>query len=247
MSTSVTEAAPDLLLRGRTALITGASKGIGRETALRLAAEGVSLVLVARESAELTQVAEELRHSATTLPADLALPDEVQRVAAQAVARIGTPDIVVNNAGAFFLGRLEEIGSEQFDLSLRLNVLSPFLLSRAFLPEMRRRGSGHIVSVGSVADRHILTENAAYASTKFGLRALHEVLRLETRGSGVRATLVSPGAVDTRLWDPIDPDHREGFTPRASMLDPASVADAIVFALTRPQRVDIEELRLSRT
>jgi NADP-dependent 3-hydroxy acid dehydrogenase YdfG len=112
---------------------------------------------------------------------------------------------------------------------------------------MRTRGSGHIVNVGSIADRHIFAGNAAYAASKFGLRAMHEVLRAETRGSGVRATLVSPGPVDTRLWDPLDPDNRKDLTPRESMLDPFSVADAIVYVLTRPARVDIEELRLSRT
>jgi NADP-dependent 3-hydroxy acid dehydrogenase YdfG len=119
-------------------------------------------------------------------------------------------------------------------------------LVRAVLPAMRARGRGHIVTVGSVADRAVYPENAAYAASKHGARALHEVLRLETRGSGVRATLVSPGPVDTPLWDTIDPDHRDGFTPRAQMLSAQAVADAVLYVVTQPPDVNVDELRLSR-
>ena len=235
------------ILRGRTALITGASRGIGREAAVRLAEEGASLILVARESPDFGQLSELLSHAATTLVADLAAQSEVERVAELTVARVGTPDIVVNNAGAFLVAPLEETSPDDFQRSLAVNMMAPFLLTRAFLPLMRQRGSGHIVTLGSVADRNVFPENAAYASTKFGLRALHEVLRMETRGSGIRATLVSPGPVDTRLWDSVDPDNRTGFTPRDAMLEPYSVADAIIYALTRPPRVNIDELRISRS
>jgi NADP-dependent 3-hydroxy acid dehydrogenase YdfG len=93
----------------------------------------------------------------------------------------------------------------------------------------------------------VFPENGAYAASKHGARALHEVLRLELRGSGVRATLVSPGPVDTSLWDAIDPDRRPGFTPRSAMLDATAVADAVVYAVTRPGAVNIDELRLSRS
>jgi NADP-dependent 3-hydroxy acid dehydrogenase YdfG len=91
-----------------------------------------------------------------------------------------------------------------------------------------------------------LPENAAYAASKFGLRGLHEVLRAELRGSGVRASLVSPGPVDTPLWDPVDPDRRPGFTPRALMLSPEAVADAVIYVLSQPAEVNVDELRLSR-
>nr|MBA3554737.1 SDR family NAD(P)-dependent oxidoreductase [Gemmatimonadales bacterium] len=87
-------------------------------------------------------------------------------------------------------------------------------------------------------------ENAAYAASKYGLRGLHETLEAEFRGSGVRLTLVSPGAVDTTIWDPFDPDHREGFPPRSAMLRPADVAEAILFVATRPPQVHVAWLRL---
>jgi NADP-dependent 3-hydroxy acid dehydrogenase YdfG len=233
-------------LSGRGAVVTGASRGIGRETAIRLAAAGARLVLVARASDDFTRLSSELDDSAISVTADLADRSAVETTADTVSARIGVPDILVNNAGAFHVAPLSDLSVDEFERSLHLNILAPFMLARFFLPGMIARGSGHVVTVGSVADRYVFPENAAYASSKFGLRALHEVLRLETRGSGVRATLVSPGPVDTRLWDPVNPDGREGYTPRASMLDPASVAEAIMFALTRPRHVDIEELRLSR-
>ena len=112
---------------------------------------------------------------------------------------------------------------------------------------MRERGTGHVLSIGSIADRSAFAGNAAYAASKYGLRALHEVLRAELRGTGVRATLVSPGPVDTELWDPIDPDRQPGFTPRASMLAPLDVADAVLYALSAPADVNVDELRLSHS
>jgi NADP-dependent 3-hydroxy acid dehydrogenase YdfG len=92
----------------------------------------------------------------------------------------------------------------------------------------------------------VFPENVSYAASKFGARAVHEVMREELRGSGVRVSLVSPAPVDTAIWDAIDPDHRPGFTPRAMMLRPEAVADAVLFVLTRGADVNIYELRLSR-
>jgi NADP-dependent 3-hydroxy acid dehydrogenase YdfG len=102
-----------------------------------------------------------------------------------------------------------------------------------------------VVTVGSVADRAVFAGNGAYAASKYGQRAMHEVLRQELRGTGVRATLVSPAATDTPIWDPIDPDNRAGFPPRATMLRPEDVAEAVVWAVTRPERVNVDEVRLS--
>jgi NADP-dependent 3-hydroxy acid dehydrogenase YdfG len=110
---------------------------------------------------------------------------------------------------------------------------------------MRARGSGHLVTLGSVADRNIFAGNAAYSASKYGLRAMHEVLRAELRGTGVRASLVSPGPVDTDIWDPIDPDNRPGFTPRAQMLRAADVAEAIRWVIVAPAAVNVDELRFS--
>jgi NADP-dependent 3-hydroxy acid dehydrogenase YdfG len=153
----------------------------------------------------------------------------------------------VNNAGLFHLQAVEETSPLDFARTLETNLVAPFLFARAFLVPMRGRGSGHLVTIGSIADRVTFAENGAYAASKYGLRALHEVMRAELRGSGVRATLVSPGPVDTPLWDPVAPETRAGFTPRSAMLPPSAVADAILYAVTCPPSVNVDELRLTRS
>ena len=235
-------------LAGRTALVTGASRGIGAAVARRLAAEGVHVALLARSEAALRGLAAELGHGAVAIPCDLRRSDAPE-VAAAALSEIGAdaPDIIVNNAGAFLIAPAHETTVEAFRDTLEVNLVGPFGLVRRFLPAMRARASGHVVTIGSIADRAAFPGNAAYAASKYGLRALHEVLRAELRGSGVRATLVSPGPVDTELWDPIDPDHQPGFTPRSSMLDADAVAGAVLYAITAPSAVNVDELRLSRS
>jgi NADP-dependent 3-hydroxy acid dehydrogenase YdfG len=235
-------------LSGRTALVTGASRGIGAAVARRLAAEGARVALLARSEEALRALARELGHGAIAIPCDLRetnAPDVVAAALAEVMA--GPPDLIVNNAGAFFIAPAHETAVSAFRDILEVNLVGPFGLVRRFLPGMRARASGHVVTIGSIADRTTFAGNAAYAASKYGLRALHEVLRAELRGTGVRVTLVSPGPVDTELWDPIDPDHQPGFTPRASMLEPDAVAAAVCYAVTAPASVNVDELRLSRS
>jgi NADP-dependent 3-hydroxy acid dehydrogenase YdfG len=112
---------------------------------------------------------------------------------------------------------------------------------------MRARGSGHIVTIGSIADRHIFAGNSAYSATKYGQRALHEVLREETRGTGIRTTLISPAAVDTDIWEPIQYPGADAPPDRSGMLAPDAVAAAVLFAVMQPAGVNVDELRLSRS
>lgn len=235
-------------LRGRTALVTGASRGIGLAIAGALAGAGARLLLLARPTPALQRAAESLGSAATALPCDLARPDDAARAADEAI-RIagGVPDVLVLNAGRFVLAPVGREDTAEFDAMLTVNLLAPYRFLHRFVPAMRERGSGDVVTVGSIADRVVFAENAAYAASKFGARAVHEVLREELRGSGVRVSLVSPSQVDTRLWDAIDPDSRPGFTPRARMLRPEAVADAVLYVVTRPRDVDIEELRVGRS
>ena len=241
-------AAAPLRLAGRAALVTGASRGIGAAIARRLAREGARVALVSRDERALEALAAELGNGAVAAACDLHLPGAADVVQA-ALDDLGAeePDILVNNAGSFVVAPVDETSVDLFRETLELNLTAPFAFVRAFLPGMRRRRSGHVVTVGSIADRVAFPGNAAYAASKHGLRALHEVLRAELRGSGVRTSLVSPGPVDTTLWDVVDPDRREGFTPRAQMLDADSVADAVAYVVTAPPQLNVDELRLSRT
>ena len=235
-------------LAGRTAIVSGASRGIGLETARALAADGVRVAMLARSENDLRRHAAALGQLAVPIPCDVADPDAVHSAAMAVRDTFGAaPDIIVNNAGAFELATVEHTEPAAFRTALDVNLVAPFLLVREFLADMRARGSGHIVSIGSIADRATFPENGAYAASKYGLRALHEVLRVELRGSGVRATLVSPGPVDTALWDAHDPDSRAGFTPRAQMLSATDVAAAVRYALHQPLTVNVDELRLSHS
>ena len=235
-------------LAGRLAIVSGASRGIGLAVARSLVEAGVRVVMLARGTADLEARAHELGSAAHAVPCDVGEESDVERVAASVRERFGeAPDIIVNNAGLFRLAPVAKTSAADFTAALDVNLVAPFRIVRAFLPAMRARGVGDIVAIGSIADHMPFPDNGAYAASKYGVRALHEVLRAELRGSGLRVTVVSPGPVDTALWDPIGPDDRPGFTPRRLMLPPAAVAAAVCFAVSQPPEVDIDLIRLSRS
>ncbi|MCC7051625.1 MAG: SDR family NAD(P)-dependent oxidoreductase [Gemmatimonadaceae bacterium] len=230
------------------AVITGASRGIGAALARRCIDEGMQVALIARTAVPLREYARSLGAAAQAFPCDLTDASAVRAAAEAITTSFGVaPDALVNNAGLFQIAAVDTMSPADFAAVVQVNLVAPFLLTRALLPAMRARGRGTVVTLGSIADRTVFAGNGAYAASKYGLRALHEAMRQELRGSGVRATLVSPGPVDTSLWDPIDPDNQAGFTPRAAMLPATAVADAIWYALSRPADVNIDELRLSRS
>ena len=226
-------------LAGRTALVTGASRGIGLAIARALADAGAWVAMSARAADRLAAAAADVGGHA--VPADVSSPAAVHTLAAYVGELLGgePPDILVNAAGVFALGPIAETRPETFDAQIAGNLTAPFLVTRAFLPLMLERRSGHVINIGSVAGRQAFAENGAYAASKFGLRGLHEVLLQELRGSGVRATLVDPAATDTPLWDAIDPGSHPGLPQRAAMLRPDDVAAVVLFAATRPAHVQI--------
>jgi NAD(P)-dependent dehydrogenase (short-subunit alcohol dehydrogenase family) len=227
---------PPPLLFGRTVVVSGASRGIGLAIADELGAAGAHVVRLARS---LVDMEAERR---TDLRCDVGDPASVAAMAQRVLGTHGTPDVVVNAAGVFLVKPLVETTPEEFRGQLDGNLVGPFLVLRAFLPAMIARGRGLVVTIGSVADHAAFAGNAAYGAAKTGLRGLHAVLEKELRKTGVRATLVSPGPVDTAIWDPVDPDTKPGFTPRARMLKPEDVAEAVTFIVTRRDEVHIPEL-----
>ncbi|HET7462315.1 MAG TPA: SDR family oxidoreductase [Longimicrobium sp.] len=225
-------------LAGKTVVVTGASRGIGLSVARMMVRAGAWVGMVARGGEALHAAAAEAGGHA--IPGDVGEAAGVHTIATYVTELLGdAPDILVSSAGAFSLAPVAETDPADFDRQLAVNLRGPFLLVRAFLPLMLRRGSGHLVHIGSVAGRVAFPENGAYAASKFGLRGLHEVLLQEIRGTGVRATLVEPAATDTALWDAIDPDARPGLPPRAAMLRADDVARVVLFAATQPRHVQI--------
>jgi NADP-dependent 3-hydroxy acid dehydrogenase YdfG len=235
-------------LGGKTAVVTGASRGIGAGISEALGRKGVRVVLVARTEAKLKERAARIKGS-IPVTCDVTDAKSVEQAAKRIVSELkGPPDILVNNAGIFRVAVAEETTAESFIEIINTNLVGPFLLARAFLGDMKKRKSGHIVTIGSIADRTIYTGNAAYSAAKFGLRATHEVLRAELRGTGVRTSLISPAATDTEMWDSVTvTDPVANPHSKRPMLDSDDVVGAVMFALTQPETVNVDELRLSRS
>jgi len=232
-------------LQGRTALVTGASRGIGARVAERLAGAGARVWLLARSPTALAEVA--ARIAGEALVADVADAASLEGALDRFRHDVGgPPDIVVNAAGVFALAPVTRTSAESLDEHLAVNLRGTFLVVRTVLPAMLERGSGLIVNVGSVAGRRAFVGNAAYSASKFGLRGFHEVLAEEVSGTGVRATLLEPSATDTSLWDSVDPDSDPTLPGRGSMLAPDDVAEAVLFVATRPDHVRIPLLQIER-
>lgn len=203
--------------------------------------------MLARGADALSGRAAEIGDRALAIRCDVSDAGAVERAVASVRSALGEPGIVVNNAGIFEPRSIVEMTSAAFAEAVHVNLVAPFFVVHALLPGMRSRGDGHIVTIGSVADRTTLPGNGAYAASKYGLRALHEVMRMELRGSGVRATLVSPGPTDTSIWDAVEKESgvQRRFPPRSAMMPPEAVASAVLYALTREREVNVDELRLS--
>lgn len=225
-------------LEGRTAVVTGASRGIGAEVADRLETAGARVVRVSRS------LENQLSGNRIAIRCDVTQEAQVRDLAQQVQESFGVPALVVSNAGTFLLTPFEQTSSAEFAEQLASNLQGAFHVTRAFLPVMREAGGGRLITIGSVADHRAFPGNAAYSASKYGLRGLHEVLREEYRGSGILCTLISPGPTDTAAWDPYDPDHRSDLPGRSAMLSPADVAEAVLFVATRSPHVDIDWLRL---
>ena len=246
------------ILAGRTALVTGASSGIGTETARALAAAGATLVVSARRRDRLDALAAELEKAgAAVLPvtADMRREDDIVRCFAAARERFGGVDVLVNNAG---LGRSAPISSAATELwreMLEVNVLGLAIATREAIRDMERRGTaGHVVNVASMASHRVPgPESGMYSATKFAVRALTEGVRQELRArqSAIRVSLVSPGYVATEFADVFagKPGALQTLQARLNvkMLDAVDVARAIVWVLTQPPHVEVHDVLVRPT
>ncbi|MDE2762386.1 MAG: SDR family NAD(P)-dependent oxidoreductase [Gemmatimonadota bacterium] len=228
----------------RVALVTGATGGIGAAVARRLAADGFVVYAGGRRRRRLGLLAGEL--NGVALPFDVTVEEEVAGARAVVETGDGRIDVLVNAAGVFDLAPVVETRGEVLGRNLGVNLAGVVNVTRAFLPGMLAAGSGLVVNVGSVAGWRAFPENAAYSASKYGLRGFHDVLLEELQGTGVRACLLEPGAVDTAIWDPLDPDSAPHLPDRARMLRPEDVARAAGFVAGLPDSVAVPLLRIER-
>jgi NAD(P)-dependent dehydrogenase (short-subunit alcohol dehydrogenase family) len=185
-------------LAGKVALVTGASRGLGRGIALGLAAEGCNLVLAARDGEKLANTADEARAKGVQVaarPTDVKLEQEIDALFALVSERFGRLDLLVNNAGAFDGGPLDELSTEAWDHVLSVNLRAPFLCTRAALRIMKAQRSGRIINVGSISAQRVRPNSAPYSASKHGLWGLTQVTALEGRDYGVTCGCIHPGNV----------------------------------------------------
>ncbi|MCY6489636.1 SDR family oxidoreductase [Leptolyngbya sp. GGD] len=228
----------------RRALITGASSGIGQATALAFARSGIDLVLVSRSQSKLDAVAQEARSlgvDAQAYAIDLADVTTVRSRLEDLISKVGTIDILVNNAGMAYTGTLGEMPLSDWQRVIDLNITSVFQCVQAVLPGMRSRKRGTIINVASIAAHQTFPNWGAYCVSKFGVLALSKTLAAEERAHGIRVVTISPGSVNTAIWD-TETVHAD--FDRAAMLTPDIVADAILQAATMNDRAVVEEMIL---
>jgi NAD(P)-dependent dehydrogenase (short-subunit alcohol dehydrogenase family) len=228
----MSHAAPTLA--GRTALVTGASRGIGAATAVALDAAGARVALTARSAEALDEVAGRLHNDPVVVAADLADPTTPARVAVEAVAALGRLDVLVNNAAAAARLDTVDLDVELIDHLHAVNVRAPLLLVAALVPAMVEHGGGSIVNLSSVSGIVGTPRRAAYAATKGAIDAATRSLAIELGPLGIRVNSVAPGVVDTALWErnkgiPGVVEGVEAQTPLRRWAQPDDVADVIVF------------------
>ncbi|MBF5046625.1 SDR family NAD(P)-dependent oxidoreductase [Aggregicoccus sp. 17bor-14] len=224
--------------RQRVVVITGASSGIGRASALRLARRGANLVLAARREEPLETLAaecERLGARCRVVPTDVSIPADMEALAREAVAAFGHFDAWVNNAGVYLVGRLEDTPEEAFRQVMETNFFGTVTGARVALAHFRRQGTGTLVNVASVFGRVAGPYSSAYVASKHAVRGLTSSLRQELQGTGIHVCTLLPAAIDTPLWH-----HAANYTGHALRpLEPVypveRVARALVRLLERPR------------
>ena len=215
-------------IRGSTALVTGATAGIGRATAIALSQKGARVIATGRDPKALAAIRDAT--GGTDLAADLADPADIERLAAAALSAPAPVEILVNNAGIGWEGPFAVMPPNKIDDLAAVNLLGAVRLTRALLPSMLERGRGHIVNVASIAGHVGVRDEALYAATKAALLTFSEGLRYEVQQSGVRVSTVSPGVVDTEFFARRGSPFRRR---RPQPIPPERVAEAIVRAIER--------------
>jgi NADP-dependent 3-hydroxy acid dehydrogenase YdfG len=241
-------------LENAVALVTGASSGIGAATAIRLAADGATVAILARRRDRLDGVAATIGAAGgkvLALQTDITAKREARRAVEQTASELGRLDIVVNNAGIMLLGPALDAPIDDWERMVELNVAGSLYVTRAALPYLVRaaedspRGVADLVNISSTAGRIARPGASVYSLTKFGIGAFSDSLRQELIPHRVRVSVVEPGTVDTELVSHLRDDVREAIRSQVAAIEPLraeDVADAVSYIVTRDRRVAVNEL-----
>ena len=227
-------------LTNKTALITGAGKGIGKALAESLAQEGVNLGLIARTSADLEALQAELTAKydirVAIGTADVAVQDDVNRAVASLTEQLGAIHIVVNNAGIAKFGKLVDMDPQEWERIIQVNLMGTYYVTRAVLPAMIEQNEGSIINISSTAGERGFATGSAYNASKFAVMGLTEALMQEVRKHNIRVTALTPSTVNTELA--VNAGLNIGDEDR--MMQPEDVAELALAALKLPQRVFVK-------
>ena len=236
----------DASLRGKTAVVVGASSGIGAAVARTLAGEGARVALAARREEALEEVRESLGESESlAVPTDVTDREGVRALVRRTEEAFGPVEILVNCAGVMYFTLMANVHEEEWECTVRANCEGALNCIGAALPGMLSQGKGHIVTISSDAGRKVFPGLAVYSASKFFVEALSQGLRLEMAGTGVKVTTVQPGNVGTGLLGmSTDEEALEqyGEPTGARVLDPEDVAASVVWALKQPDHVSVNEV-----
>ena len=236
-------------LKGKVAIVTGASSGIGSATARRLASEGSYVVLTSRNEEKLQKVASEIKAQggqALAVPADLRYEKHIDRVFEETVQVFGHLDILVNNAGVGIYGPVESGNPEDWRRMIDLNLFGLMYATQCAIRLMKPQRGGHIVNISSLAGRIGLPGWAVYSATKWGVIGFSESVRREILQYNIRITVIEPGAVATN-WGENMPKKWVERRKRSNPLQPKDIAEAIVYVLRQPDHVSVNELLIRPT
>lgn len=239
------------MIENKVVIITGASSGIGEATAKLLAKQGAQLVLAARREdrlKNLQQEIEQLGGKAVYQVTDVTDASQVDALAKLAQDTFGSVDVLVNNAGLMPLSKLNKNKQDEWNTMVDVNIKGVLYGIGAVLPYMREQKRGHIINISSVAGHDVMPSSAVYSGTKFAVRAITEGLRKEESvENNIRATIISPGAVDTELKDHItDEEIKQGIGDLKAM-DADAIARAIAYAVNEPDDVAVNEILIRPT
>ena len=222
-------------------VITGASSGIGRETAIQFGKAGASVVLAARNEAALQEVASEIEGSggkAHVVVTDVAEWDQVERLATAAVERFGRIDTWVNNASVSAFGTIEQLSIEEIERIIQVDVMGTIYGVKAALPHLRREGDGVIINLSSVVGVRAVPLQGAYSAAKHAVRGFSDALRMELEhdGSGIAVTTILPTSINTPFFNHARSKTGKMGAPIPPIYEPSAVAEAILYSAEHPQR-----------
>lgn len=229
----------------QTAVITGASTGIGKTLAMQLADAGYKVILVARSKDKLNVIYEEIQKKGgecLVVPIDVSQPNQINQLKDKVLGFSNNISVVINNAGTGKFSKIENITLEDWNCQIDVNLRASFLVSQAFIPSMKQKKEGALVFINSVAGKKGYAYSAAYVASKYGMRGLADSLREELREDNIKVISIHPGAVNTPFWDDVDSDFS-----REDMLNANTLAQSVVQVIQAPGNFTVEEMVVRRT